>query len=385
METDKKESLRWKPLKLSSADELRLGVTLNCGQCFRWKRLPDDSWSGVIGGNAFLVKETPEDILYYHVNPSKNDSDESSRAILADYFQLSKYSLTNLFEHWSKQDSEFKNCAVRFRGLRLIRQDPLECIFSFICSQNNNISRITKMIDSLCSSHGTFLCENQGNKYYQFPKLDQLLKIEEEELRDLGFGYRAKYIVKAAQQIEEKGSEWLKSLRTSPKKEAHKQLLELMGIGRKVADCICLFSLDKLECIPVDTHVWQIAQRYLPRLKAKRLNDQIYEEIGEFFKTKFGNECGWAHTILFANELSFYKTSKVIDDVITKEIKVKNELKDEMDDEIATKEKKKVKKEAESNSASPLTKRERNTKNSRAATLDTEVLESVRVKKRKSV
>jgi len=385
MEDEKKETSKWMPLKLTSSAEMRLEVTLNCGQCFRWKRRPDDSWSGVIGGNVFLLKETPEDIMYYHVNSNKNDSEEKIKSIISDYFLLSKYSLVKLFEHWSDQDSEFKNCAVRFRGLRLIRQDPLECIFSFICSQNNNISRITKMIDSLCSSHGNYLCEHEGSKYYQFPSLEQLLKIEEQELRDLGFGYRAKYIVKAAQQVKEKGPEWLKSLRTSTKKESHKELLELMGIGRKVADCICLFSLDKVECIPVDTHVWKIAQRYLPKLKAKKLNDQIYEEIGEFFKTRFGNECGWAHTILFANELSIYKNTKVGNE--QNDNGSKEEVNPEIEEGDLVNQKVEVKMEVDLQpKSSTSVKRGRTTKTSTAAKVVKEELNDVSTKKkRKSV
>lgn len=101
--------------------------------------------------------------------------------------------------------------------------------------------------------------------------------------------------------------------------------MELMGIGRKVADCICLFSLSKFDVIPgifliflekinlffiVDTHVWKIAQIYIPKLINKKLNDSYYEEIGDFFKKKFGNYCGWAHTILFASDLTNLKKEK---------------------------------------------------------------------------
>jgi N-glycosylase/DNA lyase len=178
------------------------------------------------------------------------------------------------------------------------------------------------MVDNLCKKYGTILCNVDGNDFYRFPSIQELAtKATENELREMGFGYRARYIVTAAQQILKKETEmktlknngkeienglsWLLHLRNIPHIDAQKELVSLMGIGKKVADCICLFSLDKLNVIPVDTHVWKIAQSYIPSLKSKKLNDQIYKEIGDFFKNKWGEYCGWAHTVLFAAELVF--------------------------------------------------------------------------------
>jgi endonuclease III-like uncharacterized protein len=165
------------------------------------------------------------------------------------------------------------------------------------------------LLDSLCKKYGTHICEVGEHTFHAFPSLKRLSEIKEEELRDIGFGYRARYIITSANQIIEKGEEkWLESLRANnDRKAVQTELLSLMGIGKKVADCISLFSLDKLECIPVDTHVWQIAQHYLPKLKGKKLSDPLYEEIGLFFQEKFKPYCGWAHSVLFASDLSFFK------------------------------------------------------------------------------
>lgn len=163
------------------------------------------------------------------------------------------------------------------------------------------------MIDALCERHGTFICTVNEQKYFQFPNVHTLASIKESELRDLGFGYRAKYIVTAAKQVIDKGANWLESLRKLERDEVQQELVSLMGIGPKVADCIALFSLDKLDVVPVDTHVWQIAQKYLPKLKNQKLNKETYGEIGNFFRQLFGKEAGWAHSLLFAAELSFFQ------------------------------------------------------------------------------
>jgi len=214
------------------------------------------------------------------------------KAEIEDYFRL-KEPLNDLYAKWKAADESFSNhleqTGKKYLGLRLVNQDPHECLFSFLCSQNNNIGRITKMIDSLCETYGSQLCEVYGQIFYSFPTTEQLSKAKEIDLRNLGFGYRAKYVVIAAQQVVDKGGkDWLISLRNKDKKIVQQDLVSLMGVGKKVADCVSLFSCEKLDVLPVDTHVWQIACRYLPNLKNKKLNDQVYEEIGLFFKKKFG-------------------------------------------------------------------------------------------------
>jgi N-glycosylase/DNA lyase len=236
---------------------------------------------------------------------------------LENYFQLG-HVLESLYKTWSSPlcatdkrhpiNEAFCEAAAALPGLRLLRQDPVECVFSFLCSQNNNISRITQMIDAMCSRYGTLIGELEGEKHYSFPTLDVLAKVPEQELRDTGFGYRAKFIPKSAQQILAKGLGWLESLRSMPYPAAAEALQELHGVGPKVADCIALFSLDKLDAVPCDTHVWQIAQRYLPMLRNKNPAPALHPMVREFFLKQFGDKCGWAHTILFAAELREFQS-----------------------------------------------------------------------------
>jgi len=154
----------WYPLHLTSMDELCLDKTLRCGQSFRWKKKEPDSWFGVIGSTVIGFKEvvTRNDIFFCFfpeislpevdhpksngVNFERRDIEvEKIRKKLIDYFRLD-ISLASLYEQWALGDEHFREVSMEFKGIRLLKQDPVECLFSFICSQNNNISRITKMI-----------------------------------------------------------------------------------------------------------------------------------------------------------------------------------------------------------------------------------------------
>jgi N-glycosylase/DNA lyase len=157
---------------------------------------------------------------------------------------------------------------------------------------------------------------------HDFPTPEALTGKEVEgHLRELGFGYRAKYIAETARIIaNEKPPEWLETLRNpdvpgfrtqhvpsekhTSYKEAHESLLSLKGVGPKVADCVCLMGLGWAESVPVDTHVWQIAQRdYKFGKKAKTFNKAMYDAVGDHFRDLWGKHAGWAHSVLFTADL----------------------------------------------------------------------------------
>ena len=202
---------------------------------------------------------------------------------MRDYFQLD-VDLVSLYENWSSRDDTFKRVSSNYSGVRILRQDPVENLFSFICSSNNNIKRIGSMIEKMSQTYGEFLMELDGYKYHDFPLVSKLADERvESQLREMGFGYRAKYINQSAKKIldEHETADWLFSLRKLSHEEARRELLQLPGIGPKVADCICLMSLDKTESIPVDTHVQQIAEKlYGLKGKGKSLTGKLYQDIG---------------------------------------------------------------------------------------------------------
>jgi N-glycosylase/DNA lyase len=249
-----------------------------------------------------------------------------------------------LYERWTTTPDRMTEIISRLRGLRIVRQDPVECLFSFICSSNNNIARIQSMVDKLKATYGDLIYEGGGGDqqdvhYHAFPSIDTLAEsCEETALRALGFGYRAAFIVKTAKQLQGfGGASYLndirdgKSVSKAKKREASKsakaeedpgqeenaasydayqdELMVFAGVGRKVADCVALFSLEKLEAIPVDTHVWQIACRELdPTLSdRKSITPSVYRMVGDLFRTRFAPQAGWAHSVLFAGDLSAFK------------------------------------------------------------------------------
>ncbi|KAI8334721.1 DNA glycosylase [Chlamydoabsidia padenii] len=293
----------WFDLKISPK-ELRLD-SLRCGQSFRWQSI-QDQWACVLNGKLYVVKESPHSVFYGVPEQEagrKELVDEMERT-LRDYFQLDLLSLEKAYGRWSKIDTNFKNKAVHIQGIRMLRQDPWENLICFICSSNNNITRITQMVHKLCLHFGSKIATLDDTDYYNFPTLASLASDGiESKLRQLGFGYRAKYISQTAQKIlkehPDEQEAWLTSLRQLPYEETKQALITLPGVGPKVADCICLMSMDHAEAIPVDTHVWQIASRDygFGKKQNKTLTTILYNQIGGHFRTLFGQHSGWAHSV----------------------------------------------------------------------------------------
>eukprot|EP00457_Paulinella_chromatophora_P005909 gb/GEZN01005927.1/.p1 GENE.gb/GEZN01005927.1/~~gb/GEZN01005927.1/.p1 ORF type:complete len:392 (-),score=82.75 gb/GEZN01005927.1/:137-1312(-) len=244
-----------------------------------------------------------------------------AETVLRDYLRLpvalqqqAEFGLERQMKQWADNDPHFAARAPHLPGMRLLRQQPVECLFSFICSSNNHISRITSMVSSLRSQYGDKLCTLEGRPYYAFPSYQQLVKADEQSLRALGFGYRAKFVVQSAKKLQELGGEeWLLALRSETDPDiVQKALLGFHGVGRKVADCVALFSLDQLSCIPVDTHVWQIACRHYAHkisggLHNKTLTDKLYKQVGDAFRDIFGPRAGWAHSVMFTADLPAFQ------------------------------------------------------------------------------
>lgn len=339
-------------------NQLQLKTTLTGGQSFRWKQLESaqDEFVGVFANIVWILKQTKADLLYKIVgelpypNADNQDMTSESKAkrqkissdqvnlakirlkvpepeqystngslllyplsyyeqLLRIYFRLD-VNLDECYQQWIKCHTHFENSAGQFYAVRQLDQDPVENVISFICSQNNNISRISGLVEKICSQYGEKICDFQGAAYYNFPSVSALAPPEvEANLRQLSFGYRAKYIQKSAQEILAKGDlRWFQQLQQLDYKEAHKELVTLPGIGPKVADCICLMSLNHLQAIPVDTHVFQIAKNYLPYLeKCKIITGKMYGDIGDKFREIYGPLAGWAQTVLFCADLKQFK------------------------------------------------------------------------------
>lgn len=285
---------------------------------------------------------------------------DDTEPLLRTYLNL-QYNLSSLYQQWSDGDANFRKRAPNFTGVRILNQDAWEALVGFICSSNNNISRISQMVHKLCLHYGPYIGTIDKEAFHDFPTPSSLaVPGVEAHLRELGFGYRARYIAETARNISEERPEgWLLSLRnpdslalgaklgskippsddpTPTYKHAHEQLLQLTGVGPKVADCVCLMGLGWLEAVPVDTHVWQIAMRdykFGGKAKNKTLTKALYSAVGDHFRGLWGSQAGWAHSVLFTADLRAFSdrlvekpAEKTEDDADIKAVKV--ETKDDV-------------------------------------------------------
>jgi N-glycosylase/DNA lyase len=258
------------------------------------------------------IRETPTTTLYRPLTPIPEDID--LRQALCQYFQL-QHSLQDLYRQWSQADPRLAIIAKCIPGVRIIDQDPWECLISFICSSNNNIPRIHKMLSAIRREYGQPLLQIGNQQFYSFPSLDELSAgATDEDLRGkCGMGYRSKYVLETIKILEDHGGEsYLQELRQI--KDAHlvqQKLCEFCGVGRKVADCVAIFSLQQDAAIPVDVHVWNIALRDYDTkgelAKAKSLTPKVYQHVGDLFRVRFPVKAAWAHSLLFVAELPSFR------------------------------------------------------------------------------
>lgn len=221
--------------------EFDLPHTLDCGQAFRWVCDQNDIWSGV-AFDRFLKLQKLEDgtiILY-------NTSEDDFKNIWFDYFDLDR-NYSEIIKILGTNDILKKACEYSY-GIRILNQEPFETLCSFIISQNNNIKRIKGIIERLCENFG----ENK-NGYYTFPTAKKLASLTLEDLSVLRSGFRAKYLLDAAKKVVS-GEVDLYNLKNLPLDDARAELMKIVGVGPKVADCCLLFSHKHISAFPKD--VW---------------------------------------------------------------------------------------------------------------------------------
>ena len=243
-------------MRLSIQQPFDLASSLESGQGHRWSRgEPHAGWHwGVIYGNLIKIRPGPgyppgqQDAIEYRAAP-KADPDYLE-PLLRSYFRLDD-DIESIYREIA-EDPRVAIMVERHRGLRLLRQEPWECLIAFICSANSNIPRIHANMEVISEHFGEPVTLD-GHVRYTFPTPERLAGAGESALRKLGLGFRAPYVAQAAMTVAN-GELELEALRQMPYGEAKAQLMELPGIGPKIADCVLLHSLDKLEAFPID--VW---------------------------------------------------------------------------------------------------------------------------------
>ena len=275
---------------------LNLDYIFNCGQAFRWQRSNDGIWYGVVKDKLVELKHE-DNKLYWETYPTQDET------LVRNYLRLDD-DISQIYNYLSKKDNYLAFLINKYHGLRVLRQEPSETLFSFMCSAATSIPRISASISELSTRYGEIVCYKDSICYKSFPTINTLAAADVDTLRAIKtLAFRGRNIQFAATQILEKGDGWIESLRNATFDEARTELISIKGIGEKMADCICLFSLDKDEAVPIDTHIRQVAMKILPDIKCKTITNSVYKCIRRAFLDKYGEYAGWAQQFLFLDDL----------------------------------------------------------------------------------
>ena len=283
---------------------LDLPLTLSCGQAFRWRpavgegaapgargeavarRAAPSVWSGVVGGAELLASVSGDGPAALHLEVR---GESPGDAALRRYFRLDE----NPRDYLEDAGSPAAELAALpgFRallGMRLLRQDPWETLVSFICSAASNVRKISGGVEGMAERWGDPI---DGSGRRTFPQPERLARARERELRALGIGFRAPYVLGTARRIARDGWDWDR-LRAAPIEEARARLRELPGVGPKIADCVLLFGVDRLDTYPVDRWIRRATLELTGRRRARDADLEAWSR-------RLGPGRGYLQQILF--------------------------------------------------------------------------------------
>ena len=254
--------------------DVRLDPTLGCGQAHRWRKT-GGSWNGVIGDRVVHLTQAPNGF------EAEGCSD---RKVLLDYFRAED-DLPEIIREISGADPYVSSLSSSCPGLRILKQEPWECLATYALATNVNVKRIAKMTESVCDTFGKDLGERR-----MFPSPKQILD-KKEEITVCKLGFREDRFIRLAENAE-KGIIDLEAIGEMSYEECTRRLMEIDGVGPKVADCVALFGFGHLNAFPVDARI------------TKRLNEIYgitgnYKVMAEFGRKKFGRYAGYAQEFLY--------------------------------------------------------------------------------------
>jgi len=274
-------------------EQLDFEACVQSGQVFRFVRT-DSGWEGVDGDN--LIRATK-------VSGGWEVESAPDSRVWERFLQIDR-DLLEIRDRIARIEPRLVPIMAELPGLRTLRPAlPEETLFSFLCTANNNMTRIVRMVGFLASKG-----REVEKGHHIFPKLMDIGNISEDELRQNGFGYRGATIPRVARDLGAREPEWLTQLKGKPYLQARAELSGLHGIGLKLADCVCLFGLHFDEAVPIDTHVWKtLSKWYAPHLSASSLTPSRYAEASCQFRERFGPLSGWAQQYVFYNQYKSYR------------------------------------------------------------------------------
>lgn len=257
----------------------------DCGQCFRWIKEEDGSYTGVAKGKVINVKKEDDKIIIDNTNK------EDFENIWYDYFDLGR-DYTSIKKELAKHDENLAKAVEFGWGIRILQQDSWEMLISFIISSNNRIPMIQRAINNISEKYGTEIGEYRGKKYYAFPTPSQLSEATIEDLRECKTGFRDKYIYHTTKAVVDEKLN-MEDFIYMESDICHKELMKFKGVGAKVADCIALFGMRKYNSFPVDVWVKRVMQEFYGA------DDMSLPKMRKYGMELFGEDAGFAQQYLF--------------------------------------------------------------------------------------
>ena len=278
-------------------DKVVLRHIFDCGQCFRFVCEEDGSYSGVFR-RSFINVSLQEQGNIMKVKRILGESIDEEE--LYRFFDLES-SYERIKEKFKAKDEVMKKAILKGEGIRILKQDFFETLITFIISQNNNISRIRKNIESICAAYGSEV--EAGSGIYAFPTAEELAGAKEKDLKALKLGYRAGYIVKSVEHYIKKKDriqrcieKLAKEYKKQEEENLFNELMKFPGVGAKVADCIMLFATPCKNRFPIDTWIKKIMEeKYAMKVESKKDKDKVQK----FVEVKFSPYAGIAQQYLF--------------------------------------------------------------------------------------
>jgi len=265
--------------------------SINSGQVFLWKK-NKEFWYGVNGNDVLKV--------------DKNGNINSFQNFKVDFFRQND-NLEKIIKSISK-DKTVKIAVKKFSGLRITRQDPFQCLISFIVSSNSNIPKIKSNLENISKKFGKKI-KFYNQEFFLFPNPKKLAKASINEIASCGVGYRAKFIKEAAKITDLKKIDF-DYLKKCDYQNAKENICQIPGVGNKVADCVLLFSLDKLEAVPLDRWIIRILEKYYNKkfeIKTKTITEKQYSILHKKIVNHFGPFAGYSQQFLFKMEREIYQ------------------------------------------------------------------------------
>lgn len=265
--------------------DFNLDHIFDCGQCFRWNKEDDGSYTGIAFGRPVNINFEPYIVGGFEGKLSIDNINENE----FDKYWKSYLDLEKDYGHikstLAKNDLVMANAIKEGQGIRILKQETWEILVSFIISQNNNIPRIKKCIEGLCEMFGQSVGTFHGKRYFDFPEPQTLAVLTQEDLAPIKLGYRAKYIIETAKKVVTDNVE--------ASKMDYEYLTSLCGVGPKVANCILLFGVAKYDSFPIDVWVRRVMH------KLYNIDENDMKSMANYARENFGEYGGIAQQYLF--------------------------------------------------------------------------------------